>query len=83
MKDYKLDFQSELPVEFANEFKVELPAKTRTVFTVNHDMVLQEFEDDTVICVTRDDEFLTIYSNRKFNQTIPVRSKKVVISFEE
>ena len=22
MKDYKLDFQSELPVEFANEFKV-------------------------------------------------------------
>lgn len=83
MKDYKLDFQSELPVEFANEFKVELPAKTRTVFTVNHDMVLQEFEDDTVICVTRDDEFLNIYSNRKFNQTIPVRSKKVVISFEE
>ncbi|MFR3361836.1 MAG: hypothetical protein ACLTPR_07710 [Enterococcus canintestini] len=58
MKDYKLDFQSELPVEFANEFKVELPAKTRTVFTINHDMVLQEFEDDTVICVTRDDEFL-------------------------
>jgi hypothetical protein len=76
MKDYKLDFQSELPVEFANEFKVELPAKTRTVFTVNHDMVLQEFEDDTVICVTRDDEFLTIYSNRKFNRQFQSEVRK-------
>lgn len=83
LKDYKLDFQSELPIEFVNEFKIEVPDKTRTLFTFNHDMILQEFEDDTVICVARDSEFLTIYSNRKFNQTIPVRSKKVIISFEE
>ena len=83
MKDYKLGFQSELPVKFVNEFKVEVPDKTRTIFNFNHDMILQEFEDDTVLCVTRDDEFLTIYSNREFNQTIPVQSKKVIISFNE
>jgi len=83
MKEYKFEYHSELPIEFVDMFKVDIPAETRTYFNIDSNMIVQEFEDDTVLCITRDDYQLSIHSNKKFNQTIPVRSKKVIISFDE